>query len=222
MENSLEKSQPHLNPEKKLISKNTFLLKITCTSMTQSQRCSFCREQGHNIRGCRCNAAIWLHGFINERLFDMTEQDQRETLSAHPVSDLRMISVILDLKLFPTKSELIDSIVLCICRSQRLVQAVLSLQRMKNQTNKIIVNTTRLEESREKETLDCPICFNIHTIDNVFTTNCNHSFCLECTKQHLKTDVQCKCPMCRTKIVALDLKQLSSDVEILGQREYSL
>jgi Ring finger domain len=190
--------------------------------MTQSQRCSFCREQGHNIRGCRCNAAVWLHGFINERLFDMNEQEQTETLNAHPVSDLRMMSVILSLKMFPTKSELIDSIVQCVCRSQRLVAAILSLQRAANRTNKVVVNTSLLEESRVGETLECPICWNSHTIDNVFTTNCNHSFCLECMKQHLKTDVECKCPMCRTKVVALDLKQLSSDVEILGQQEYSL
>jgi hypothetical protein len=190
--------------------------------MAQSQQCSFCRANGHNIRGCISSGAIWLHGFVNERLFEMNETEQRETLNAYLVSDLRMMSVILDLKLFPTKSELIESIVIRICRAQRLVQALLSLQRVANETNKVIINTTLLEESRVTETLECPICWNSHTIDNVFTTNCNHSFCLVCTKQHLKTDVECKCPMCRTKIIALDLKQLSSDVEILGQREYVL
>jgi hypothetical protein len=152
----------------------------------------------------------------------MNDTEQRETLNARPVSDLRMISVILDLKLFPTKSELIDSIVQCICRSQTLVAAVLSFQRIANQTNKVIVNTTLLEESQMNETLDCPICLNSHTIDNVFITNCNHSFCLECMKQHLKTDVECKCPMCRTKVTTLDLKQRSSEIEILGQQEYLL
>ena len=190
--------------------------------MTQSQRCSFCREQGHNIRGCRCNAAIWLHGFINERLFEMNETEQRETLNARPVSDLRMISVILDLKLFTTKSELIDGIVHHIYQCQRIIQALLSLERTENGANKVIVNTTFLEESRSGETLDCPICLNSHTIDNVFTTNCNHSFCLECMKQHLKTDTQCKCPMCRTKVHALDLKQVAPNPELLGKREYIL
>jgi len=190
--------------------------------MTQSQQCSFCRVQGHNIRGCRSSASWRLHGFVNERLFEMNETEQRETLNAHLVSDLRMMSVILDLKLFPTKLELVESIVLRICRAQRLLQALLTLQRVENRTNKVIVNTTLLEESRVGETLECPICWNSHTIDNVFTTNCNHSFCLECTKQHLKTDVECKCPLCRTKVVALDFKQLSSNAEILGQREYSL
>ncbi len=190
--------------------------------MTQSQRCSFCREQGHNIRGCRCNAAIWLHGFINERLFEMNETEQRETLNARPVSDLRMISVILDLKLFTTKSELIDGIVHHIYQCQRIIQALLSLERTENGANKVIVNTTFLEESRSGETLDCPICLNSHTIDNVFTTNCNHSFCLDCMKQHLKTDTQCKCPMCRTKVHALDLKQVAPNPELLGKREYIL
>lgn len=190
--------------------------------MAQSQRCSFCRVQGHTIRRCRCNAAVYLHGFVNERLFEMNEAQQREILNAYPVSDLRMISVILDLKLFVTKVELVESIVISICRAQRFVAALSSFQRIENGTDKVMVNTTLLEESRMAETLDCPICWNSHTIDNVFTTNCNHSFCLECTKQHLKADVECKCPMCRTKIVALDFKQLSSNAEILGQREYVL
>ena len=120
--------------------------------MAQSQRCSFCRVQGHTIRTCRCNAATWLHGFVNERLIDMNETDQKETLNTYPASDLRMISVILDLKLFPTKAELIESIVMRICRTQRLLTALLSIQRMANGTNKIIVNTTLLEESRATET----------------------------------------------------------------------
>ena len=190
--------------------------------MAQSQRCSFCRAQDHNIRGCRCSTAIWLHGFVNERLFGMNEWEQKETLNTHPVSDLRMISVILDLKLFPTKSELIESIVFCICRTQRVLERLSSLQRIANGTNKIVVNTTLLEESRVNETLDCPICLNSHTIDNVFTTNCNHSFCLECTKQHLKTDIECKCPMCRTKVSALNLKQVAPNPELLGERDYVL
>lgn len=190
--------------------------------MAQSQQCSFCRVQGHTIRGCRCSAATQLHDFVNERLFEMNEIEQTETLNAYPVSDLRMISVILDLKLFPTKSELIESIVLCICRAQRLVRALSSLQRKANGTNKVVVNTTLLEESRTAEILECPICWNSHTIDNVFTTNCNHSFCLECMKQHLKTDTQCKCPMCRSKVSALDLKQVAPNPELLGKREYVL
>jgi len=190
--------------------------------MAQSQRCSFCGVQGHNIRKCRCSAATQLHSFVNERLFEMNETEQRETLNTHLVFDLRMISVILDLKLFPTKLELVESIVLRICQAQRLLEALLTLERKANGTNKVIVNTMFLEESRATETLECPICWNSHTIDNVFTTNCNHSFCLECMKQHLKTDPQCKCPMCRTKVSALDLKQVAPNPELLGKREYVL
>jgi len=152
----------------------------------------------------------------------MSEVEKKEALNAMSVCNLRMISVILDLKLFRIKLELIESIIQYFRHTQRVMQVLLSLQRTANHSNKMTVNTSILEESRLEETLECPICFSAHRIDGTFMTNCKHSFCLECMKQHLKRDVQCKCPMCRTKIVELALKTRSSDEEILGRREYLL
>ena len=44
---------------------------------------------------------------------------------------------------------------------------------------------------------DCPICFDKFKKGIFFS--CRHSFCLECTKTHLKTQDP-KCPMCRANI----------------------
>ena len=44
---------------------------------------------------------------------------------------------------------------------------------------------------------DCPICLEKYK-KGIFLS-CRHTFCLECTKKHLKTDNP-KCPMCRADI----------------------
>ena len=42
---------------------------------------------------------------------------------------------------------------------------------------------------------DCPICYNTLSDINVCTTNCGHSFCMNCMIKHLKNKTDC--PMCR-------------------------
>jgi hypothetical protein len=188
-----------------------------------NRQCSFCRSGDHNIRKCHSNEAHDLHRFINETLFDMPCTQQVTTLhNNYGTREIKMISVILDLQLFSRKSEMIDNIVLCLFDKKTIIMALLALERVVNRTNKIIVNTIALEENSENETIDCPICFNTHSVEETFKTNCNHSFCIECMKNHLRTDAQCKCPMCRTKVTMLDLKQINPSNEVLGQHEYNL
>ena len=187
------------------------------------RQCSFCRSGDHNIRKCHSNEAHDLHRFINETLFDMPCSQQVTTLhNNYGTREIKMISVILDLQLFSRKSEMIDNIVQCLFEKKTIIMVLLALERVVNRTNKIIVNTTALEENCRNETIDCPICFNTHSVERTFKTNCNHSFCIECMKNHLRTDSQCKCPMCRTKVTMLDLKQTNPPNEVLGQHEYNL
>ena len=187
------------------------------------RQCSFCRSGDHNIRKCHSNEAHDLHRFINDTLFDMPHPQQVTSLhNNYSTREIKMISVILDLQLFSRKSEMIDNIVQCLFEKKTIIMALLALERVVNRTNKIIVNTTALEENCRNETIDCPICFNTHSVERTFKTNCNHSFCIECMKNHLRTDAQCKCPMCRTKVTMLDLKQTNPPSEVLGQHEYNL
>lgn len=188
----------------------------------RNRQCSFCRSDNHNIRKCHSNEAHDLHNFINETLFDFNSSDQITILNTYRTREIKMMSIILDLNLFSRKSEMIENIVQCLFQKKTIVMALLALERINIGTNKIIVNTSVLEENRKNEVIDCPICFNSHSIENAFITNCKHSFCLECTKNHLRTDSQCKCPMCRTKITMLELKQINPPNEFLGQHEYNL
>ena len=46
---------------------------------------------------------------------------------------------------------------------------------------------------------DCPICYNTLSDINVCTTNCGHSFCMDCMIKHLKNKTDC--PMCRNNMI---------------------
>ena len=45
----------------------------------------------------------------------------------------------------------------------------------------------------------CSICFNPMTLENICTTNCNHSFCKSCLDNWFNRNNR-TCPMCRTNI----------------------
>lgn len=58
------------------------------------------------------------------------------------------------------------------------------------------------------EPSNCVICFNIYDIYSEFyTTNCNHSFCLSCSKKWF--DTNSFCPLCKTN-VKINAKTISS------------
>jgi len=178
-------------------------------------KCSFCGRRGHLIRTCMCDEAIELHRFINVTLFEMYGTDQQVLLNLYRVRELKMMSVIMDLKILSTKEEIIENIIQCIFQRKTMILALLKLQ--EEQLHVITINKTILSPTETCQTLDCPICLNSHTIDKTYLTNCNHGFCIECTEHHLKTDNTKKCPMCRTKITTLDLKEVNQQNENLGQ-----
>jgi len=132
------------------------------------------------------------------------------------------MSVILDLKIEPRKLEMINAIIQCLYERKLYLTALLALERIKNETEKIQINTTILEEERINETLECPICLDAFSLEATYETNCRHSFCVECTTTHLKKDTHNKCPMCRTKITALEQKKLNPSNENLVPRELLL
>jgi len=138
------------------------------------------------------------------------------------VRELRIISVILDLRLKPRKQEMVQEILAGLYERKMYALILLRLERIENGTQKIIVKTTAQEVEKQDETLECPICFESCSFEKIFTTNCNHTFCTSCTTQHLKKDTHNKCPMCRTKITSLELKLFNPSSDVLGEREYSL
>jgi len=186
------------------IIKNNNINNITMTTI--QNKCSFCCLPGHQIRYCMCDEAIELHTFLNVTLFEMRMTEQRTLLNAYRVRELKMMSVIMDLKILPTKLEMIENIVECIFKKKVIILALLRLQ--KTETNVVTINKTLLDKERQNETLDCPICLSSCAIDKTYATNCGHSFCVECMDQYLVKNANHNCPMCRTKVNSLELKEL--------------
>lgn len=46
---------------------------------------------------------------------------------------------------------------------------------------------------------ECAVCFN-KKVHEVWTSNCNHSFCFDCLCQTVRKDIEHKCPECREKV----------------------
>jgi hypothetical protein len=71
-----------------------------------------------------------------------------------------------------------------------------------------------IDEETEQANLvfDCCICMSLCPSMKKVTTNCNHSFCVECVQGYIDTCTErdLTCPMCRTKIMNVTLY----DVEI--------
>jgi len=59
--------------------------------------------------------------------------------------------------------------------------------------------------------VDCPICFDAVKQIQTLTTNCNHVFCKDCLCKHLdntRVDASPACPMCRTTIKTVEIKDI--------------
>ena len=193
-------------------------------SVEGNRHCSFCRSSEHFIRDCHCDEAVNLYGFLNGPLFEMTTLAQRNCLNNYTSREIKMLSVILDLRIFSNKAEMINNIIDCLIERKIRIQGLLIQQRSAYGTNTIIINCREIGENEANELaeIECPICFNSHNIVRTFLTNCNHSFCVECMVTHLKRDVHCKCPMCRTRVTRLESKQVNPSGNILGEREYQI
>jgi hypothetical protein len=184
--------------------------------------CSFCRSEEHNIRDCHCDAAVNLYEFVNWVLFDMTEMEQKNCLNNYSSRELKMMSVILDLKILYSKAEIIDSIVHCLLEKKARIAALRAVQRNVFAAKTVVIESNLFDETNDEEA-ECPICLNSYNISKTFKTNCNHVFCNVCMISHLKHDVHCKCPICRTKVTHLESNQYGGEPPyILGQHEYEI
>lgn len=64
---------------------------------------------------------------------------------------------------------------------------------------------------------DCPICLSRYSLMESMTTNCGHMFCHNCTCRHLDSTncrVEPKCPLCRSEIRTLEVKDVDYIAEI--------
>ena len=68
-----------------------------------------------------------------------------------------------------------------------------------------------------EKTLECPICYEEKQSFDCLETNCNHKFCNDCMTSMLKTTTNKSpcCPMCRTNIKGLTLKDPEKYTEVL-------
>ena len=78
--------------------------------------------------------------------------------------------------------------------------------RVINQTIDVLpehIKSQYLEMMTElKKSWDCPICMEMIQPDNLDITNCGHFFCKPCLTSLVgRTGEECKCPVCRRKIV---------------------
>jgi len=68
-----------------------------------------------------------------------------------------------------------------------------------------------LENAEElKEQIFCSICLEEHKKIETVTTNCGHTFCKSCMCEnldhHITTNRRPTCPMCRTNVITLEIK----------------
>jgi len=85
----------------------------------------------------------------------------------------------------------------------------------RNAINVSILCTETAHELQQHH--DCPICYGdeVRSIE-IVTTGCNHEFCAYCISRHIEErthNQKACCPMCRTEISSLSVK----DVELHGE-----
>lgn len=179
--------------------------------MSRTTKCSFYDNFGDNIINCHSHEADELYNYMNNVLLQLPSIELEIELNKHTTNELIMMSVILDMFHINPFMIKIDNI----------RELIISLQGNSHSVIKININTTALEENMKIEMIDCPICFDSKYIENIFNTNCGHSFCIDCIHKYLKADVHinahCKCPMCRTNLTCLNL-QISNSYKFLGKQ----
>lgn len=99
----------------------------------------------------------------------------------------------------------------CYFVCEYMIDAFLSKEKKWN----IVLNEFKLCNSctTDKQTNECPICFENYSIENKVYTNCNHLFCTECIKKHLDTFLDKPvptCPICRADITKISIYSKSS------------
>jgi hypothetical protein len=81
-------------------------------------------------------------------------------------------------------------------------------------------NTQCIEVKDDKESLECPICYEKIQKNNYIVTKCNHTFCNDCLFKSLSSN-SC-CPICREDIFTFSkIKSLTlDDIHYLEDRTF--
>ena len=200
---------------------------ITTTTIN---RCSFCRERGHNIVNCRrgYQAANILHQSILNVIRQAMEEQSRsgvfqtikDYLNLHTMKELKLIVRIHgDVNIFAQRlytNNLFNITERCIHLKRGLVK-ILTLYYYQNvDMPSQIVNlipkkyniVSKIEEKNEVEeqVFECPICLDSKENTVCLTTNCNHNVCFDCFETYLDKlprEREPCCSLCRSDIFEL-------------------
>lgn len=199
---------------------NAEMYRLLYNSYTNKRKCTYCGESDHTIRRCQHPSINALRYHLFFTLVQHSQQDQQAYLESISHSTLKMICVLMNKSLSITKREAIQMILAELVLLSEELQVLPMLRRPQK---KIIINTVSIEPQERTTEKDCPICYESSTIRNMFETNCNHTFCISCTHQHLKsTHTNPTCPMCRTDLIELTTKQeiTAKNRHLLGKKEF--
>jgi len=187
---------------------------------TNKKRCTYCGESGHSIRRCQHPSIHALRYHIFFTLVQCSPQEQREYLESISLSTVKMICVLMNKSLHATRGDSIQEIQTELISMSEIIEILPMLRVPK----KIIINTISLEPQEKDMEKECPICLESKTIKDTFLTNCNHTFCISCMHQHLKTSSKTNCPMCRENLAELISKQKMTrqNRHIIGKQEYQI
>jgi hypothetical protein len=169
-----------------------------------TRKCSYCGNPQHTIRNCDHNSIPILSEFIIKELVYYEPDDQENYLFSQPLSTLKMICVILNKPLFPNKYQII---IMLKCVLHMLHDEVVR----QNTQNTVTISTIPILAEDITVEEECPICMESFSSDKIFTTNCEHKFCIVCLQKHMSscanTNKKRSCPLCRTQIDKLTSKQ---------------
>ena len=202
---------------------NAEMYRLLYNSYTNKRKCNYCGESDHTIRRCQHPSINALRYHLFFTIVQHSQEDQQSYLESISQSTLKMICVLMNKSLSMTKREAIQEI---LAELELLSEELQVLPMLRRPHKKIIINTVSIETQDLDTEKECPICYEINSIKNMFETNCNHAFCISCVHQHLKTSTSASptCPLCRTSLIELTSKQeiTSKNRHLVGKQEYQI
>jgi hypothetical protein len=182
-----------------------------------TRKCSYCGNSQHTIRNCNHHSVSTLTEFIINEVVYYEPDDQENYLFSLPLSKLKIMCVILNKPLFSSKYQIIIML-------KYVLRALHLTSVRQNNQNTIIINTIPILAENIKVEQECPICMDSFSSDKIFTTNCDHRFCIECLQKHMSscvnTNKKRSCPLCRTQIDKLTSKQPVNEdtISLFGEK----
>ena len=208
---------------------NAEMYKILYDAYINKKKCSYCGETGHTIRRCQHPSIHALRYHLCFNLVQHSTENRRAYLESISHPTLKMICVLMNKSLSLTRRETIEELLDELSRMSEMLQIPMQMQMTTSITRtsqkKIIINTVLLDPKEQTIKKDCPICYEANSPQNMFETNCGHTFCISCTQQHLKTcSNSTNCPLCRTALVELITKQniTPNNKHLFGKQEYCI